>query len=259
MTARAQAMLDAFAELGATDVTCHLGQWPYRLTAAADADDLRRYAARHGLRNVWVSHLASLFGFDTRTGNEAVLAACAGDPLFQVMAVIDPSEPGWREELAWATDAGAGGIRVAPGFHGYPVAEVAGVIDQCAERMLPVQLIARTDDARVRHPRSPARDLELHHIADLVRARPEHPLVLSGLNWRDWQELARHLGDAVPPSVRLDLWHVNGPTGVADRLAAEPGRWAFGSGYPVQTPEATMLQLMASPLSSAQLSAIVSA
>lgn len=258
MTVPARALLDAFAELGATDVTCHLGQWPFRLAAAADSDALRGYAARHGLRRIWVSHLAALFGFDTRTGNEAALAACADDPLFRVMAVVDPREQGWRAELAWAVEAGAGGIRVAPGFHHYPVADLVDVIDACAPRMLPVQLIVRMDDARVRHPRSPARDLALHDVADLVRARPEHPLVLSGLNWGDWQELSRHLGDDVPPSVRLDLWHVNGPTGVADRLAVEPGRWAFGSGFPVQAPEATMLQLMASDLTREQLGAIAS-
>ena len=111
----------------------------------------------------------------------------------------------------------------------------------------------------MRHPRSPARDLELHRIADLVRSRPASALLLSGLNWADYVELRRHLGDAVPPRVRLDLWHVNGPTFVADRLGDDPGRWVFGSGYPVQTPEATMLQLTASGLPEEALHAIVAA
>lgn len=259
MTVQARALLGDFAELAGTDVTCHLGQWPYRLGAAADADGLRAYAKRHGLRCIWVSHLACLFGFDTRTGNEAALADCAEDPLFRVMVVVDPRDPGWRTELEWAVGEGAGGVRVAPGFHDYPVSAVTDVIDACSERMLPVQVIARIDDARVRHRRYPARDLEPHDLADLVRARPAHPVVLSGLNFGDATELGRHLGDALPPSVRLDLWHVNGPTGLADRLAAEPERWAFGSGHPVQTAEATMLQLMASKLTREQRALIVSA
>ena len=256
MTAEARMLLRAFSELEATDTTCHLGTWPYRLTAGAEVDDLRAYAARHGLQALWVSHLSALFGFDTRTGNAEVLAACAGDGLFRVFAVLDPSESGWQDELAWAADAGAFGVRVAPGFHGYPVALVAEVIDAAAARGMPVQLIARMDDARVRHPLSPARDLEVRDVADLVRARGEHLLVLSGLNDADWRELSRHLADDVPAGVRLDIWHVNGPTGVADGFADHPGRWVFGSGYPVQTPEATMLQLMASDLSQDDLRTI---
>lgn len=87
---------------------------------------------------------------------------------------------------------------------------------------------------------------------------PAHPLVLSGLNAAESQELSRHLGDAVPPAVRLDIWHVNGPTGVADGFGDDPERWVFGSGHPVQTPQATMLQLMASRLSADDLAKVTS-
>lgn len=258
MTAQGRAMLRAFAEHGATDTMCFLGQWPYRLSAAADADALRAHAERLGLRSVWVSHLASLFGFDTRTGNEAVLAACADDQLFRVFATIDPRDPTWREELDDAVAAGAQGVRVAPGFHRYEVSAVRPVLGACADRGLPVQLIARLDDARVRHPLSPAVDLEVHRIADLVRESPAHPLLLSGLNRADGIELNRHLGDAAPEWLRLDLWHVNGPTGVVDSLGDDPRRWVFGSGFPVQAPEATALQLAASALPGRALRTITS-
>ncbi|MFK3677147.1 amidohydrolase family protein [Microbacterium sp. NPDC090218] len=258
MTAQGHRMLRAFADLGATDTTCFVGQWPYRLSSAADADDLRAHAHRLGLRSVWVSHLASLFGFDTRTGNEAVLSSCADDPLFRVFVTLDPRDPGWQDELDDAVDAGARGVRVAPGFHRYDVATVRPVLEACAERDLPLQLIARLDDARVRHPLSPAVDVEVHRIADLVRETPAHPLLLSGLNRTDWIELNRHLGDSAPRGLRLDLWHVNGPTHVADRLGDDPERWVFGSAFPVQTPEATALQLAASSLSAEALRAITS-
>lgn len=257
MTAEARRLLARFRDLGATDTTCFLGQWPYRLGASADADALRGHADRLGMRTLWVSHLASLFGFDTRTGNEAVLAACADDPLFRVFATIDPRDPDWTRELDDLTAGGAVGVRVAPGFHRYDVALVGAVLDACAERGLPVQLIARLDDARVRHPLSPAVDLELHRLADLVRSRPSAPLLLSGLNRADWTELNRHLGDAAPPALRLDLWHVNGPTPVAERLGDDPDRWAFGTAFPVQTPEATALQLAAA-LAPPALTAITS-
>jgi len=251
MTSRAQALLAGFGEQGAIDTTCHLGQWPYRLTAAATADDLRAYAARHGLRALWVSHLATLTGFDTRTGNEALRRACDADPLFRLFAVVDPGAPTWRRELAWAADAGFAGVRLAPGDHGTPPAALGPVLAEAAEHDLPVQILFRLDDPRVRHPRSSARDLEIHELADVVRGAPVNPLVLSGLNRLERVELGRHLGDAVPAHVLLDLWHVNGPAFVGDTWGEEPGRWVFGSGFPVQTPEATMLQLATAALDDA--------
>ena len=258
MTAQARRMLRAFADLGATDTTCFVGQWPYRLSSAVDADGLRAYADRLGIRTIWVSHLASLFGFDTRTGNEAVLAACAADPLFRVFATIDPRDATWPDELDDAVRAGARGVRVAPGFHRYEVGLVRSVIDACLRHGVPLQLIVRLDDARVRHPLSPAVDPEVHRIADLVRDSPALPLLVSGLNRAEGIELQRHLGDDAPEWLRLDLWHVNGPTHVADTLGDDPERWVFGSAFPVQTPEATALQLAASALSRGALRAITS-
>ncbi|MGQ7312775.1 hypothetical protein ACUOFU_13795 [Microbacterium arabinogalactanolyticum] len=258
MTAAARMLLRGFSELGATDTMCHLGQWPYRLSAFADAGTLREYGRRHGLHAIWVSHLAALFGFDTRTGNEAVLSACACEPLLRPFAVIDPSETGWREELEWAADAGAQGVRVAPGMHHYDVALAAEVIDAAARRDLLVQVIVRLDDARVRHPSSPARDLAVRDLAELVRSRPSSPLHLSGLNLAEATEFSRHLGDDVPPGVRLDMWHLNGPTGVVSDPGAPLGdRRVFGSGFPVQTPEATMLQIASAGLPADRLRAIV--
>lgn len=251
MTARARALLAGFGGLEAIDTTCHLGQWPYRLAAAAEVDDLRSYALRHGLRALWVSHLATLTGFDTRTGNEELLRACDGDPLFRLFALVDPAAPTWRRELTWAADAGFAGVRVAPGDHGTAPAALAPILDEAAGLDLPVQILCRLDDARVRHPRSPARDPQIHELADLVRDAPARPLVLSGLNRLDWMELSRHLGDDVPGHVRLDLWHVNGPTFVGDTWGESPGRWVFGSGFPVQVPEATMLQVVAAGLDDA--------
>ncbi|GAA5207102.1 amidohydrolase family protein [Microbacterium kyungheense] len=257
MISRARALLAGFGELGAIDTTCHLGQWPYRLAAWADADRLRAYARGHGLQALWVSHLATLTGFDTRTGNEALRRACGEDPLFRLFAVVDPAAPTWRRELSWAADAGFAGVRLAPGDHGTAPAALGPVLHEAAEHGLPVQILFRLDDPRVRHPRSPARDPQIHELADVVREAPAHPLVLSGLNRLDALELSRHLGDEVPAHVLLDLWHVNGPTFVGDTWGSEPERWVFGSGFPVQTPEATMLQIVAAELDEAARARIV--
>lgn len=252
----AAGLLAEFSAEGAVDTTCHLGQWPFRLSAAASADDLRTYAARHGLTRLWVSHLACLFGFDTRTGNEACLAACAGDDLFRVFAVLDPTEPTWPAELAEMRERGAVGIRIAPGFHGCSLSEALDVAAACRDADLALQVLVRLDDARVRHPRFLQREPQPHEIAAFLRATTDADVLVSGVRWDEWDEVVRHLADVDLPRVRVDLWHVNGPLNIVDRMATEPDRWVFGSGFPVQTPEATMLQLTASGLSAAQRSRI---
>lgn len=252
----ARRLLSSFAEADAVDVSCHLGQWPFRLQACADAGDLRAYARSHGIRAIWVSHLAALFGFDTRTGNEACLRVCAEDPLFRVFAVVDPTGEMWEDELIWALSEGAVGVRIAPGFHGYRLRQALPVAEACRARGLPLQVLVRLDDARVRHPRFQADDPHEEEIAAFLRGASGAAVVLSGLRWDEWQRVLPHLADAPPQGVLLDLWHVNGPFAVADAIGSEPERWVFGSGMPVQAPEPTMLQIAASDLDPAARAAI---
>ncbi len=103
MTAQARRTLRAFADLGATDTTCFLGQWPYRLSAAADADALRAHAERLGLRSVWVSTPGVPVRLRHAHRQRGRARRVSDDPLFRVFATIDPRDPTWREELddAW--------------------------------------------------------------------------------------------------------------------------------------------------------------
>lgn len=248
MTTSARTLLADFSGYLAIDVTCHIGQWPYQLGASSDMHALQEYITRHGLSAVWVSHLAALFGFDTRTGNEECLISCRDDPAIHPMAVINPLEETWRSELDWAIDAGFLGIRLAPGFHGYGQEPLVDVARATAPHGLVVQLLVRLDDERVRHPQSPASDVEIETAEALVRSVPEAPLLLSGLNWIEWQALTQALGDQLPPTLCSDFWHVDGPFGVTECLEEAGEHWVFGSGFPIQAPEPTMLQLSASML-----------
>lgn len=250
-------LLDDFRGLRAIDTTCHVGQWPFRLRARASADDLRVYADRHALSSVWVSHLAALFGFDTRSGNEEALRHC-DDDLFRVFAVLDPSEATWERELVRMAAEGIAGVRIAPGIHDYSATAARDLALACAELDLPLQVLVRLDDARVRHPLLPARDPQPEELAGLIRSAPSTRILLSGLRIEEWEHLRRHLDDIALPRTFLDLWHVNGPLNVVDSLGATEDRWVFGSGYPVQTPEPTMLQLTASSLAGADLAAVTS-
>ena len=257
MTGAARALLEDFSGYRATDVTCFLGQWPYRLGASASASDLEAYAATHGLSALWVSHFAAISGFDTRTGNEECLSQCQGNPLLRSMAVVNPAEGGWQAELDWSRRMGVHGVRVAPGFHGYGTDLLIEVARAAAADGLLIQLLMRLDDERVRHPQSPGRDVEMRAVLAVLNAVPHATVVVSGLNWVEWQQLTAVLGENVPGKLHADFWHVNGPFGVAESFAEAAGTWVFGSGFPIQAPEPTMLQIAASSLSAPVRAAIV--
>lgn len=72
-------MMIPFIEQKAVDLTAFLGQWPTRLQVNASASDLSAMADRFNLEGMCVSHFASIFGFDTRSGNEALFAETAED------------------------------------------------------------------------------------------------------------------------------------------------------------------------------------
>lgn len=226
----------------AIDTTAFLGQWPWRLQVSADAASLGALASRVGVSSLWVSHLASVFGFDTRSGNEALFDAA--DERLVPFAILNPSEPTAVKELAWAVANGARGVRLTPGYHGYQLSDprAAELVAAVGEAGLPLHVCARLDDERLRHRRFHADDVPLHELAELIRSRPRQPMVLSGLKASEWDEVRAHLDAGTDLSrVVVDLWFVNGPVGVIARLDAD--QYAYGSATPVQSALATAAQL----------------
>ncbi|MFC3765675.1 amidohydrolase family protein [Tenggerimyces flavus] len=225
------------------DTTAFLGQWPWRLQASADAASLGVLASRVGVSSLWVSHLASIFGFDTRSGNEALFDAVETDDRLVPFAILNPDEPTAAKELAWAVANGARGVRLTPGYHGYQLSDPSAValVAAVGEMGLPLHVCARLDDERLRHRRFRADDVPLHELAELVRSQPRLPMVLSGLKATEWDEVRAHVGAADLSNVVVDLWFVNGPVGVIARLDAD--QYAFGSATPVQSALATAAQL----------------
>lgn len=232
----------------AIDTTAFIGQWPWRLQVSADAASLGALADRLGLGSLWVSHLASVFGFDTRSGNEALFEAVEADDRLVPFAILDPVEPTASKELAWAVANGARGVRLTPGYHGYQLSDpcAAELVAAVGEAGLPLHVCARLDDERLRQRRFLADDVPLHELAELVRAHPGQPMVLSGLKASEWNEVHAHLGATDLSGVVVDLWFVNGPVGVIAQLDAD--RYAYGSATPVQSPMATAAQLATAPL-----------
>lgn len=249
----AMRLMDPFKSERAIDLTAFIGQWPSRLQVRAEAADLSAMADRFGLEAVCVSHIASIFGFDTRSGNEALFRDTAADERLWPFAMINPAEAGWELELEWAFRQGAKGIRIAPGYHGYSLAspQAAELTARVSASGLPLHICVRLEDDRLTHPRIAIRPVQFHELAELLRLTGETPVVLSGLRAREWGNVSELLNDDHRTErVLLDLWFTNGPIAAIASLSRSSlsSRLGYGSCAPIQVPEATVLQLTAADI-----------
>lgn len=250
----AMRLLEPFQSERAIDLTAFIGQWPFRLAVRAEASDLSAMADRLNLSGLCVSHIASIFGFDTRSGNEALLRETEGDDRLWPYAILNPVEAGWERELDWAVAAGARGIRIVPGYHAYSLAspEAGELVDAVRAAKLPLHVCVRLEDERLVHRLQTVAPVPFDEIAELLRLTGDMPVVLSGLRAREWDTIESMLNaDHATDRVLLDLWFTNGPIAAIAQLEARGtvSRLAYGSCVPIQVPEATALQLASANVS----------
>lgn len=260
-------MIDAvgvFGDLHAVDVTAFLGTSPWRLPSSIDRSRLSALADRLGLGHLCVSHLASVYGFDTRCGNEALFTATAEDPRLGPTPVINPAEPGWERELSWSAERGARGLRLVPGYHGYAVTHPAtrDLIDAARSLNVAVHLTVAIDDPRERHRRFAVDEITTDCVADFLRTATGVAVVLSGLRAADWTEVSTHLDHGHDLDRALvDLWRMNGPVQVIAQLCRDgwSSTLAYGSCLPVQEALASAYQLGAAGISDSERAALAGA
>lgn len=253
--------LEPFRAQGAIDLTVFMGQWPTRLQIQASAADLASMADTYGLKGMCVSHIASIFGFDTRSGNEELFRVSSADERIWPYAILNPAEAGWELELEWAVREGARGIRLVPGYHDYSLLSepVTELVTHLSKLQLPLQICVRLEDERLAHPRFMAKTIPFHELAELLRLAGNTPVIMSGLRAREWNSVREHLNvDHSADHVLLDLWFTNGPVAAVAALCQSgySQLMGYGSCAPIQTPEATAFQLATANISENERSMI---
>lgn len=240
--------LDPIKDTQAVDLTAFVGQWPSRLHCQANIEELSAMADSYKLDRLFVSHIASVFGYDTRLGNEELLKECQQDPRLAPTIILNPTNPTWEQELDWAAANGAAAVRFIPGYHHYSLRDERAM--QCFEAIrayrLPLHINQRLQDERLYHPSMPIQLVPQHELAEWIQFTSGHPLVISGIRPTEWEQLCLLMNDgATVDHVLIDLWFVNGPLAVIAELYHnnKHTRYGYGSCYPLQTPEATILQI----------------
>lgn len=263
----------ATAETGTSvalvDTNVHLFQWPFRRLkydrTAALAEKLRR----HGVREAWAGSFEALFSKDLTGVNTRLAEACRreGGGLFVPIGSVNPMWPDWEEELRRCHEVHRmRAIRLHPGYQGYTLdhSEFARLLEVATKRGLLVQIALELEDPRVHHPSIRILPTPATPLVKLLKGRPAARVQLLG-SWQ-WMRVAQSRALQELPNVLHDMSNLEA-VGAVGRVI-DGTHWSltgkvpverilFGSHAPYFPVEAALFRTFESPLTLAQMQAIM--
>ena len=224
LDARREAARERFASVGdgrqnvtIVDANAFLGRWPFR-KLEYHADDLLGLMDEKGVDRALVSSMGAVLYRNVQHGNRELRAAVEGheDRLLPV-ATINPSYPGWEDDLAECLDEfDMRAVKLLPAYHDYDPNHPAAkdLLERCADRNVPVILGATLEDHRGRHPRFSLRgfgegdskywtDDQVAALIDLLEDCPETDVILADC-WENASRIHEAVCEVRRNGVRLD-------------------------------------------------------
>lgn len=242
------------------DVNVSLSRWPYRRLALDDTNALATKLRQQGITQAWAGSFDGLFQNDLAAVNARLTDEChrCGDGLFVPIGSINPSFPGWENDLRrCAEEHRMPGIRVHPNYHGYKLDDpaFARLLRVATEHRLFVQLAFGIEDRRGASPLLKLENVDPAPLPSLLKQTPSLRLML--LNAIPALPAKPLLDLIVNGGVSFDITILEGVGGIEKVLEKIPvERILFGSHAPFYYFEAASLKLEESKLTAAQLNAI---
>jgi predicted TIM-barrel fold metal-dependent hydrolase len=175
------------------DVQAYLGHWPFRSLRGNNCESLLAAMDRHAVDLAAVGNLNGLFYKNCQSANEELhemlRAQRAYSARFIPMAVINPSYPGWKEDLKVCRDRfGMKGVRVYPQYHDYELDHPALVelVKTARDWGMPIAFTCRMVDTRQRSWLDSQRELYVE------RRRPD----MDQFNLDDFAGVIKQASDA---------------------------------------------------------------
>lgn len=234
------------------DVNFATGPWPFRDLPKLDGKALRQ----RGITQAVTGSLEALLTRDIAAVNARLAAACqeSGGVLLPA-GTLHPLLPAWREDLRRCREEhGMKVIRLHPNYHGYTLGDAvfAEVLDAIIEAGLALQIVAQVEDQRTQHPLVQVAPVDLKPLPELLAARPKARVMVLNANAAMITTALRGCD-----SLWLDCAMIEGVGGLENTLKAWPlQKLCLGTHAPFFYPESSLLKLVESELTEAQMAAL---
>jgi len=229
------------------DVNCFAGYWPFRRITYRTVADLKRLMARTSTQGALVTPLAGVFYKDCLSAVREILddLEASPHPNMWPVAVVNPTFPGWREDLAIMVDEwGCVALRLFPTYHGYRLCDPQAIelLKVVRDRELPLIISARIEDERLHHWLVRVQPVSSLDLTWLLRTFFDIKLVLSDLNLDEIDRLSgdilAHPRASVDTSGRTPEFYIEDTVG---QLGSD--RVMYGTGMPLKYPESARDQV----------------
>ena len=263
------------------DVNAYIGDWPFRRLRQRTPAAVRRALECAGFTRALVSPLAAIFRQECASANsEMIRGVRRAREFFIPVPALNPSYPGWEDDVEAAVQIGAPGIRLFPNYHAYSLddATIREAIAQAVSAGLAIFISLRMQDERHHHPRMMVPAVPADEVVALAQAMPHARIIPCMARYAEVETLlAAHApGDVIlsgseescprqtaaghhRSGVFLDLSGVQGPVGCVELLAAHhgAGRLLTGTGAPLQYPLPAVAKVHAAELDAADKARIL--
>ncbi len=242
------------------DCNAHIGYWPFRALKNAQPDEFVSLMDRCGVAQACVGVFQGLLYGDVRPANDWLAKACHTHPERLTLPIfVNPSFPGWEQDLDEALQMGFTGVRLYPNYHCYELGDAcaAELMAAAAEHSLLVGVHIRMYDERLHHPRCIVPAVNVTQVAELVDGQPGVPVVLCNIKTAEITAVADTVKQAA--NLYVEISNLEG-TGGVEKLIGQVGAGSilFGTHAPYQYMDAALLKMRESDISEEDAAAIFS-
>jgi hypothetical protein len=231
------------------DVNAYLGHFAFRPLRHNTATGLLKLMDRQGIDRAIVSSASAITYRNSQAGNEEVAAEVKRHRGRLIpFAVINPSYSGWQHDLKCCCEEfGMKGLRLYPRWHNYKLSDPCclDLVNEAAERDLPVSIPIRAEDQRQRSWLVEVPDVPLEEITGLLKACPKARfLLINGIGFAKSPLGTRKAG--LPPNYCIEISRLSAVLGnEVGQLVADlgPSRLVFGTGMPFNYPDPALIKL----------------
>jgi len=190
------------------DAAAYLGAWPFR-DVSGSVSGLLRMMREHDVTHAVVSPLDGLYYQDPDAPNQRLMRALGGKPDLFAAPIVNARMSNWRARVEqMARNPQVKAIRLAPTFHGYPIADAREAAEWAAARGLAVAVQVRMLDERFHPPFLDLPPAPLPEVVELAAKTSRVRWIASAVRLMEIQQSAeqiRTLGN-----LWLDISHVDG-------------------------------------------------